>query len=351
MKRICIIGDVHLANHRRFGGKSNSFGCNERATQIIASINTAVSYARDDYDGELDVIFAGDFFDSLRPEPHLIDLAVSALMTHEEVNYHFLLGNHEYSAAAPESHAIGVLRSNPSCSVYLDATKVGDVLFIPFTPNFTEEKLRLTLNAVSGIKIVVSHFGIIGGSTPPWLREQAGAFESRLLEELCDTHGIQRWYSGDWHSFHQHSKRICQIGALTPTGFDNPGFDYGRIAIYSGGKSTIATIPGPRFVVVDSLAQHADLVRTNPESAPLYCRMTVGTSELREVTAAVSDNPYIEVLQNVDEQREATAAAMLATKSATTLAEKLDAFVAKMPLPDNVTRELVLAHAKKYLGV
>lgn len=354
MSLIAIIGDVHLANHRRFGGTTNEFGCNVRAQQVLDAIRDAMQFVVN-LDKKTTFVFAGDFFDGLRPEPNLIDAAMRTIASARgNAAVHWLLGNHEYSAAASASHAIGVLRNQPNAYVHLEPEVQDKILFIPFEPKMTQQRLdEIVATTRDSYEVVVSHFGIIGGSTPPWLRDSSGAFHSDVLSEICEKQKIKLWASGDWHEYCKHTNIVYQTGALVPTGFDNPNFAYGRVIVYDTVRqsTSVYTIAGPRFVNITDIEQQEELVKKHPEAQPLYCRMTVDQSVLPETSAAVAGNNCIEVVADAAQQRETMKAAVAATKSVETLEQKLSAFINVMPVPSDVDRNDVFSLSKKYLGL
>jgi hypothetical protein len=184
-------------------------------------------------------------------------------------------------------------------------------------------------------RVLVGHFGIADADTPSYLRGSHDSVEADYLGRLCAEHDITHVFAGHWHQrngWRVNDVRIHQLGALVPTGWDNPGFvGYGHVAILDcdTGEVSWTEIPGPRFLGAN-MADDDELI-TTAESQDYHIY----------VDDAPREDPGI---------KEAARAAAEAAQSSSTLDDAVAAYVEEMPLDEGVDRAAVLAKAKEYLG-
>lgn len=89
-------------------------------------------------------------------------------------------------------------------------------------------------------------------SCPAWLSDSEtpdflshGALPVDTAFALCSEYNACAWLSGDWHSrkvWERGGVTVAQVGALCPTGFDNPGLTgYGSVWTFEDGRLTWVT--------------------------------------------------------------------------------------------------------------
>jgi hypothetical protein len=382
--RLAFIGDVHLGNHRQYGGDVVC-GMNARFRTILRALDEAIVWANDQ--GCTDLVILGDVFDTPKPLPQqLAALRSSLVLFHGAV--HLLVGNHDRVSGESGDHGLGPLRTladGGNIDVYDEPTWIGDstveVLLCPFDARPVKEWLPPLLENKTAIAsahgqrapetIVCGHFGLWEhrqAGEQPWLTSAADAAEVDWVARLCSQHAVDHLYVGNYHTHFRwttHGVFLHQLGALVPTGFDNPGFSYGVVETWPDDKWTL--IPGPRFVVVSSgeelgkAASKADATgcflyadwRVSPEGY-------TATVEAAEATMLgvdpVSGEPLLPqgsiVEVHVDRKFSKLRAAQAAgaARSSETLTEAMHAFVSKHPMPPHVSREAVLEHVRRFLG-
>jgi len=350
MGRLAFITDVHLGNHKRLGGPTEA-SLNERCRDGLAVLENAVALATDKECEAL--VILGDLFDRADPLPQLV-AAVMRILERFPGQTVALVGNHEQVSTAPGDHALAPLDDDESLARVIElpgtflVNKTTALLAVPFQPGDARDWLPQALtylaertDPVAKRRVLALHLGLSDDTTPAFLRGAHDSYDAQALADLCKEHGIGWVFAGNWHerkswrvawpsgSKLNHLLRIEQVGALVPTGFDNPGLDaYGGMCILDtsrkDGEVERLTLPGPRFVKVAK--------DETPPKVPTGCRL------------------YVDEVIDSKVSKAAAKAAAQAARSAVTLEQALAKFVEKMPLDDGVDRQAVLAAAKGYLA-
>lgn len=368
MSKIAFIADLHIANHRVFGGPLTS-GINARCQLTLDALSSAVAAAQQAGCGAL--VIAGDLFDTTRPEPQIV-AEVQKLLNVADLHVVLLLGNHDMFSMAKGDHSIGPLE--PVADIVTEPTLMTlarDVktLMVPFEPGPALEWLPKRVDALLGGKplpgaVLVTHVGISTHDDPPFLKAAHDQVPAHLLGDLCTKYGIRAVFAGNWHSHREFNlsapnfAKAYQIGTLCPTGWDNPGTErYGTVPIFDSAEAKhvkqVFEVPGPRFLNLT-----IDTLRALQPKAPfsLYVRTRVAEADvveagrLCETLKEQGQLTAYEVLIDDAEVRAQARTAATVARSATTLEGALTSFVEQMPLPDNIDRQEVLARAKAFLG-
>lgn len=369
---VVFVGDVHVGQHKRCGGKSVA-GLNERCHSILDALRSAYALAVDEADT---FVSLGDLFDTSCPSPQEIAAVASILnqpatWRSPDPYVYLLMGNHEMVSHQSNDNALAPFKHLAHSSVVEDScVAVGkngpDLALVPFQPGdarewFPKEVERLGDRSATPT-ILCFHLGIADDNTPPYLRNAHDAVPLSMVQELCAKYGYKGAIAGNWHSRKVWDKKdgsawVMQIGTLTPTGWDNAGFDdYGSaILVNNDGDYTVYDIAGPRFVdAADYSAARID--RENAQGKKIFLRQRVSPDSVNSTTEklqALKDAGKItDFVVQVDKdytKAEAQAAAD-AAKSADTLDSSLSGFVEAMPLADNINRAEVLALAARYLA-
>ena len=362
--RVGVVADLHIGNHQLFKNRSVA-GINSRCAAAIQTLR--VMYALAAEQGVETLYIAGDVFDTSSPSPQIVaavmDVIAEAAPRIETV---ILKGNHDSNSPNPGDHALGPLAH--VCSIATDPIVVaqGRILLLPFRPHPTEWLRDMFDSSIKPGMIVLSHFGIADAGTPLYMKH--GGVPIELVHEICEEYRIGAWLSGDWHSHKRFPAprrsllsgadatcSIQQIGALCPTGFDNPGGDalYGSLLVVQAemglepwvGVERVV-VPGPRFYYSPDEPGFSPLTFIKLRVAQAYRE-----DEMKAAVEAGELGGYVLALDT--ETGEAATGAKVADEFADAevsgIDEALDAYVDKMPGLDPNTRSAVKDLCRGYL--
>lgn len=386
MVKIGFIADVHIGNHRLAGGPLVS-GLNLRCRSVLWALENAYQKASELGCGYM--VILGDLFDTARPLPQEIAQVQYIIRSFPKIETVVLLGNHEMCSTAPGDHALGVLEPVALVVDKPSAINFGgdfQLLAVPFQPGPAKEWFPDALNALplagDGRPIILTfHLGVEDGETPAYLQGARDSIHLAQLAPLMMEKGLRWAFCGNWHERKQWARetviskglraplsdKLCdppfvhQVGTLSPTGWDNPGFDdHGFLVTLDleGSLSTISeySIPGPRFIkLVEVGALPRALERAAEGGHRLFVKSFV-SEHLREEV----EGYFLKLVEEekvmgwvIDPSRaasrEAAAQAAQAARSQETLAEAVVAFVDAMEIPKGITKERVLELARGYL--
>lgn len=353
MSKLAFTADVHIGNPSTFGGPVVC-GINTRGEQVLDVLARSVKAIQ----GHDALVICGDLFDISHPSPQIIRKVQEILR--EIPHVIALLGNHDMVSTQPGDHALGPLRALPNVHVMerpgLFTFGESVMLTVPFQPGDGKQWLPEVLEAwgpklkmFNIPKVLTFHLGISDEDTPSFLRDSHEAVPLELVQSLMEQYDIDYAYCGNWHTPKTWG-RIVQCGALCPTGWDNPGWEYGLVRTLNtttGHMGNIA-IPGPRFLNATT-EEEAQIARL--EAARRKCELYLS---LKGEAAAHLDTVRewgvtARAVVDTTAAKEATQAAARAVKGAGTLKEALARYVAEMPLADGVDRQKVQALAGSYL--
>lgn len=363
MARLHFVADCHIGNHTVFGGPLVS-GLNSRCLMALSALNHAAHLAHTDKAQAF--VVAGDLFDTSEPLPQQI--AEVQRILDELPLVVVLRGNHDMVSSARGDHALGPLEALKNVLVAAEplAVRIEDtaLLCVPFQtgdarewfPEAIRRAAEDTMGAGAQHRVLAFHLGVIDDRTPPYLRTAHDAVPLELVADLMEQYDIRAAFCGNWHEhrvWQLPNKKLVQIGATAPTGFDNPGWNYGRSARYDTATHPAVTsndLQGPRFFNVNSLAEVAAAL-SHPSSAEqrFFSLKGEAAGAIEQVRAMPGVTGARAVVDN-EAARAATRAAATAVRKAETLDEALSEYVAAMPVAEGVARERVLALAKTYLG-
>lgn len=378
--KLAAVADVHIGNHRRFGG-GVSASINKRCRAVLDGFSAAVTKA---IEAECDTfLVAGDLLDYVRPEAPIYAELQRTLRRGKDEGLTFVLmvGNHDQNSTAPGDHALAPLQDY---AVIIEKPTMhfrgagSDVVCIPFQPGHAREWLRGAVESTLGVSeagrgaaaggrplLLAIHLGIKDAKTAPWLAASPDSIDVDVLKDICFDNGITHVIAGNWHDRRQwtftkgeQSLHVLQLGALVPTGWDNPGlYGYGTVGFWSKGKLKMQEVPGPRFIKVhsdDELQQYID--ENEDAQCDLFVSQLCDPNELRETMARLSELSKAckisEAFEALPDQAVAKAEARSAAekaRSSKTLAEALDGYVKRVPMADHVNRTNVLTRCRGYL--
>lgn len=356
---IGLIADVHLGNPRRHGGPLVS-GINRRCRQALAVLQRATELAVERKCEALVVL--GDLFDTTNP-PQQVVAAAQQIFEGARIPVLSLLGNHEQVSTDPGDHALGPL--SPVAQVVSEPLSLVaggvELLLVPFQPGPAAEWLPGAVEAAGSggtgkPATLLLHLGLEDGETPSYLRGTHDSVMVGQLADLCSTYEIGSCFSGNWHEHRvvRDDPLIVQVGALCPTGWDNPGLKgYGRVVFWDGYRMHSKEVPGPRFLKMEP-GENWDSRKTR--DCQMYvevrCAPKNVPAALADVREAVEDGVVVagDVVPDQAVVRAAARSAATAARSADTRDQALAGYVENMELEEGVSREAVLGRVKGYLA-
>ncbi len=398
--RIAFIADLHVGNHRAWGGKLDA-GVNVRAQAIVTALGQACNRALA-LDAKV-LVVCGDLFDTDHPTPQLIRAVGEILGGYCDLGgeVYILLGNHDASSDQPWDSALapfGLVSRSIHVADAPTSARVGTaadnavLLLVPYQSGpardwFThavDEALVPARASGAGVKpstplVLAFHLGIEDGKTPAFLRGASDSVHVDAVADIVRAHDLAAVFAGNWHD-HQawdaydgvgtagqyRRTPIIQCGALVPTGFDNPGVAglYGSLVLYDT-RTHLAVreeLPGPRFAVTraaqEDVEEAVEELLASPEAQPLYVAWKVPPSELsacRVVMQTISDTHLrlggwrVEADAAAAASKLRTTAAQLACAGVSGADAIVTEYVAAMTLPSTVDRSAVAAAVRSFL--
>jgi len=341
--------------------------CRENLASLKAALETAAAASAET------VVIAGDLLDTMRPTPQaMAEVARVLAAGANSIHRIFLIpGNHDRNSSLPGDHALGVFVGLARVKVLDKPTQVtcaddSDIVLIPFRSEPVEHWLGASLENLlpetgNRCRVLVMHQGIKDDTMPEWMRNSTDAIHINVLGNLCAKYDIGLVLAAHWHAHRtwewaagSFKADFVQIGALNPTGFSDPGSDYGRVALVSReGLVSFGRVHGPRFLTLRDPAASFDAASADR----LHIRYVVPPERLNEaVERAKSDlakGLVVGAHADADDSlvEAATRTAAKEAASAETLEHALAAYVMAMPLDEGVDREAVLTECRRLLGV
>jgi len=356
--KLAFVADVHVGNPSTFGGPVVC-GVNTRGNQVLDALKAAVE-ATVDCDA---FVVCGDLFDTSNPSPQLI--AQAQRIFEGGPNTYILLGNHDMVSTTDGDNALGPLRplQNVQVEQETDVAFIKDtaLLSIPFMPGDCREWFAPAVEeAVQHAaqfgpdhkRVLAFHLGVIDKDTPAFLREAHDAIPLEVVQEAMKRHSIVYAYCGNWHTPKRWGN-IVQCGALAPTGWDNPGWDYGQVHVLDTvtGHMSIVHIPGPRFLSVSTLDEAREAyIEWKRRGCDIYPYLNLKGEAASALDEVRSWGVTARAVTDTTDAKDATRAAAVAVREAGTLREALAKYVTEMPVAEGVERSKVLAMAGKYLS-
>jgi hypothetical protein len=152
------------------------------------------------------------------------------------------------------------------------------VCLVPFHRDIRDKRVR-------DVPLVIAHFGVYDDSFPAWCKKAKGAWHVDALFAFMQERNIKAICLGDWHqrrvwrnafgkvaqlptewrgaAISAGERLVMQGGALSPTGWDNPGLHgYGTVALWDADEHRLSwqELPGPRFCVARSEEEERGII-------------------------------------------------------------------------------------------
>jgi hypothetical protein len=341
-----FIADVHIGNHKNFGGASNK-GINRRCQSILEVFEKACARS---VSRETVLVVLGDLFDKVVFQPQ-IAVATAEIIQRTGAKVILLCGNHEADSDKPGDHALGIFTLLGGSVKVIDYPMVIDgILFCPHRrPEGNTDSLgylRACLKAAESLggapRALAVHLGLFSSKdqNPPWVYDAGDAVEVEKLAELLKGTEIEHVYAGNWHdpkTWEVGGISFYQVGALVPTGWNNPGELFGQVLESDLARVESVYLEGPRFLSVkwgDNLPKG---------SSSTYLKIECLPNEITAVRAALEGGDYagLMIVPSDDNSRAVAHQAARAATSAVTLSEVVHAYLGNLSYPEDVQREEV----------
>lgn len=352
---IYTIADVHAGNHAQFGGPLTS-SINARCRMILDVCEATVEHVLTD-NGIL--VVAGDLIDVVRP---VAPLLAELQRIFSRVETIMIKGNHDSNSDQPGDHALAPLSMIATVIETPQIVELDGVNLwcVPARPDKVSDWMPATLKALSATgsttpaaaNVLVLHAGISDPKTAKFLAHVNDQISAVELAGMCAPYDILQVFAGNWHDrreWEHFGVHIQQVGALVPTGWDNPGLSgYGGVARYQDGEVTMNEMPGPRFVKLNGDAEAAvNLVQSAPNPELLFLQVITAPERMADVSAALEplrDAGQLAAYKVMADKvyREAAAAtAANSARSAEGFEAALTVYSARMPLASDCIAWLV----------
>lgn len=370
--RVAHVADVHLANHKVHGGEMRA-GLNDRARLVLGALEEAYKKGKAVFCEAM--VINGDLFDTAKPSPQLIAAVQHVIGSYPELRTYVLMGNHDMESAAVGDNALGPLSpvarvlEKPTIITLESRRSGGDRInlwAVPFQPGRAAEWLPVVLAGMQGTlaqrppastQMLALHLGLQDGNTPPWLQDSHDSVPVSLVASLMAEFGIRTTYAGNWHepkTWEVDAGRIVQVGTLCPTGWDNPGLQFGTMAIFDSvypDKGQELSVPGPRFL--SKVSEVIDLKARGRGWTP-FVRLKADASDREAMESIVQDYKAegicAELIVDDVQARVAARTAAGASRGAESVDQAVAAYIEQMPLEDPEIRQDVLARVKSFLA-
>lgn len=363
MNTLAFVADVHIGNHQQHGG-SLVCGMNDRCRMVLAVLEKAAEVALSQ--GADSLIVLGDLFDTSKPLPQMIARVMDLRYRFSELHFVLVAGNHDRNSGVYGDNALGPLRSTCTVIEGDGGTVYDGVLLLPFneapTLGWIQEQIIKRCGGMR-IRAIGGHFGLHDEhmrAANPWMEQSKNALPVEKLAVLLGNFAIPYLFAGDWHGHKQwyiDGVHIAQVGALAPTGWDNPGLHgYGGLTILEDASPidtvTHYEIPGPRFATaVNESDAIALMSQADKDLHSLFLRCSATPKEAPDMLKLLEDDRVFAgsvVLDRKHAQAQAVSAAV-ATRSQTTLASAAEEYLSRIALPPNVSRARVAELTRGFL--
>jgi hypothetical protein len=217
MNNVVIIGDLHLHNFQRWGRQKIN-GLNYRATMTLASLRHELDILTNDNSDERTIVFAGDVFDTNKPEPALIAMLMEMLGSFDKSKFYLMTGNHDVGSSGADDHSLAPFKHGPSNIVVVDKPMhLNDNILMH--PWLVSGSLKDSIEAhrKPTTDTVIAH-----GFIEPQPFEIEPNADLTAIDDLNVIAGHVHTYG----AVHRLGKSKISIGAFGPTAFGDDGGCY-----------------------------------------------------------------------------------------------------------------------------
>lgn len=373
-KKIAFVADLHIGNHKAMASPGVN-GINTRCQETLEQLRRAVEVANKE---SAALAILGDLVDTATPKPQILT-EITRILSGCKADVHILKGNHDSVSSAEGDHALGTLGLHPGITVHektnciwLEGTKTW-LWFIPFRAGPASTWFKKDVDELSSLfeqrlgrglargrenVVCVFHLGVSDGDTKHYMRGHDDSITVAELVSIAKKHKkIKKFVCGNWHNRQRWERKrpnleILQVGALCPTGWDNPGVEgYGGVAVLDGltMKLKMHETGGPRFTSYVGMS--------NLESATKdeYVEVLTPSEDREEVSSILKAlqssgkiRGYRLKVDNTKEKASAKRAAS-STRSADNIQAALENYVKHMSTHEGVAKKEVLNKCREYL--
>jgi hypothetical protein len=280
-------------------------------------------------------------------------------------------------SSAEGDHALGTLGLHPGITVYektnyiwLEGTKTW-LWFIPFRAGPASTWFKKDVDELSSLfeqrlaklgkgenVVCVFHLGVSDGDTKHYMRGHDDSITVSELVSIAKNHkNIKKFVCGNWHNRQRWERKrpkleILQVGALCPTGWDNPGVDgYGGVAVLDGLKMnlTMHETGGPRFT------SYVGLGGISGATSDEYVEVLIPSEEklsanhaLKKLKEEGKIRGYRLRIDSTKEKAQAKRAAA-STRSAENVQSALENYIKHMKVEETLQKKELLNRCREYL--
>lgn len=375
MTRWAFVSDVHIGNHKRFGGPIHA-GINTRCRLTLDVLEHALDVAKQRSCEKF--VIAGDLFDTSSPSPQILTavmLLFDRYNAYERITV--IAGNHDLVSSDPGDSALGPI--NWTVDVITGSVVEDGGLYIPFRtgnaeawlPDAVSDAIETVEKGAYRIPLVmVIHLGIRDAETAPFLKSCPDSIDIDTLQRVSFEHdAIELIVAGNWHQRRQwcltrrdgKAVPVAQLGTLCPTGFRDLGTeDVGWMLLWDDESESISwvQIPGPRFVKVHSVGALRELVESLPDSTmrTLECYFIQAILPADEAEAAkelefhdrLLPGDVLEIVEDDTDIKAAASTAASVARSSESIDEAIHAYIEQFPVPAPGTKDGVRERMTKY---
>jgi hypothetical protein len=273
MMLVALVADVHVHSPRILGGETTRT-LNDRGWRVVNALAAAARAA--EARGATHFVVAGDLFDTHKPTPQVIAAVAAALA---ECSAHKVLvkGNHDSASEEDGDHALAPFGHMDGYTVVDRPTAIDDLLLVPFIGARASEWVNAAVDECISVRnehevrpqppaglCLVLHVGLVDSEfmrAHDWCVGKPDALDVALLVPIADECDIGAVFAGNYHERKTWAMPtaggstvdIVQIGALAPTGWDNPGtVGYGGVEFWNSESGWLdaarVEVQGPRFL-------------------------------------------------------------------------------------------------------
>jgi DNA repair exonuclease SbcCD nuclease subunit len=368
-RKLAFIADLHVGNHKALASPGVN-GINSRCQETLDQLQRAVEVANEE---DAALVILGDLVDTATPKPQILT-EITRILTTCSKGTHILKGNHDSVSSVEGDHALGTLGLHPGItvyekpkSVYLEGTKT-HMWFVPFRAgpasswfgkdvgelsSWLDEHAPETENVVCGF-----HLGVSDNNTKQYMRGHDDSLEIGELVKLAKNHKrVKKFLCGNWHNRQRWERKrpvleVLQVGALCPTGWDNPGRDgYGGVAVLDGltMELRVRETGGPRFTSYVGLGSISEAVSDE------YVEVLIPSEEklsanrsLKKLKEEGKIRGYRLRIDSTKEKAQAKRAAA-STRSAENIQSALENYIKHMKIEETLQKKELLNRCREYL--
>lgn len=237
MSKFIILGDVHLGKSSPTNKTSSDSFISKKLSDQLRILNWTLDKAL--FEMARDIIITGDVFEEPKPDPEIINQFMQWCIhcSHENINVHIVLGNHDYLRIGKNiSTPLDILSTLHNVHIYksietLHISESTSITFIPFIDrrfleaSTTTEAIQTLSNLinseVSGIprfkhKVCIGHLALEGSL---YIGDEVLDTANEILVPLELFDGFDNTWMGHVHKYQELNHKTFHIGSMDISNF------------------------------------------------------------------------------------------------------------------------------------